>query len=904
MAIQFARTSYVSRYSGGNACLKSSYNERSIVFCERTGENFNFLSRGGNVHHAILLPENVNTVFKDSTYLWNAAEHIEKRKNSQVAKEAVLALPDDSEITLAHRIEMTESFVTSHFVDKGLAAQIDIHEPHEGEKNWHAHILVTTRRFKESGDEFGEKARDLNQQIRKGQVVEGWDIGEAWKDHQNAFFVEKNIDLRVDPIGIVPQEHLGPVRMRVHMNEALERANLLQEANEEASRDPEKILKRLTRNQSVFCEKDIDQYLNKHVDGDGRTEIKKAVLAHENILSLYDRETGKATSYFTIKEVREEEEELLKLVEKVNDSNGKHISQKISKGVIEGKRLYKEQETAVMYALQVDKGLSIIEGKAGTGKSYTMQAIREVYEQSDYRVIGLSPTNQVAQDMKKDGFIESYTVHSFLFQHKNNRIPVTSDTVFIVDEAAMISTPSLAEFFKVAKEIKGKVILFGDDRQLASVERGGMFRTLIGKVGSCELFAVLRQQGWQKEVSELLAKERTGEAVKKLSDQGALHWDATKEESMTSLIQKWREDQVYDRDKSQLILAKKNVDVDAINKATREIRLREREISPKGYEYQTARGKECFSQKDRVCFTQTDKKLGIANGVFGEIRELSDTHCLVRLDNGNSVSFNPEIYHGMKLGYASTVYKAQGKTIDRVYVLHDKGTNNHLSYVALTRQSSQLKIFVHKEETKSLSHFNQQMSRKDIRVPSLNFAISEEVRETQQQEQDLSQAGPLKRLWQDLKQFTKKNLGDTFFANKDFYSRQEKTFDHTVVSVDEKLDQSSLRSIVQGDKTHDIFQQTEVEKLPLSGIYVKDQPQHVQSVLSEEEKVALSGGLSQRHENKSFNTALTDEEKLLLSGRQKIKGQPYNQEKDQYSIQQDDLSKGNHISRKGPSFRK
>ncbi len=83
MAIQFARTAYVSRSDGGNACLKAAYSLRGKVKCERTGEVFNFSKRGGNVHHEILLPEGVDPKFKNSSYLWNMAENIE---NERIAK--------------------------------------------------------------------------------------------------------------------------------------------------------------------------------------------------------------------------------------------------------------------------------------------------------------------------------------------------------------------------------------------------------------------------------------------------------------------------------------------------------------------------------------------------------------------------------------------------------------------------------------------------------------------------------------------------------------------------------------------------------------------------------------------------------------------------------------------------
>ena len=94
MAIQFARCEYVSRSSGGNACRKASYNQREALRCERTGELFSFKERDGNVHHEILLPLGADENFKNSSMLWNEVEACERRINSQLAKEFVIALPD------------------------------------------------------------------------------------------------------------------------------------------------------------------------------------------------------------------------------------------------------------------------------------------------------------------------------------------------------------------------------------------------------------------------------------------------------------------------------------------------------------------------------------------------------------------------------------------------------------------------------------------------------------------------------------------------------------------------------------------------------------------------------------------------------------------------------------------
>lgn len=131
MAIQFARCAYVSRSTGGNACRKASYNQRAEIRCERTDELFSFKERGGNVHHEILLSEGVDEKFKTASVLWNEAERCENRKDSQVAKEFVLALPDDVQVTLEDRVDLTRRFVETHFIEKGLGVQFDIHEPDE-----------------------------------------------------------------------------------------------------------------------------------------------------------------------------------------------------------------------------------------------------------------------------------------------------------------------------------------------------------------------------------------------------------------------------------------------------------------------------------------------------------------------------------------------------------------------------------------------------------------------------------------------------------------------------------------------------------------------------------------------------------------------------------------------------
>ncbi len=109
MAIAFARARYLSRATGGNAVRSAAYNAREAITAERTGELFHFRHREAPEHHEVLLPEGADARFADAAALWNAAEAAERRKDSQVAREIVLALPADRVLTTEDRIELARS---------------------------------------------------------------------------------------------------------------------------------------------------------------------------------------------------------------------------------------------------------------------------------------------------------------------------------------------------------------------------------------------------------------------------------------------------------------------------------------------------------------------------------------------------------------------------------------------------------------------------------------------------------------------------------------------------------------------------------------------------------------------------------------------------------------------------
>jgi len=798
MAIQFARCQYVSRSSGGNACRKASYNQRETVRCERTGEVFSFKERGGNVHHEILLPEGADSRFKNSSVLWNEAEKCERRKDSQVAKEFVIALPDDKQVTLEDRIELARQF-SNIFVGKGVAVQLDLHEPHderlaseEAGGNWHAHLLATTRRFSEGGQSLSSvKARDLDPVIKKGTVVEADVWGEIWKDLQNAYFEAQGYDIRVDPIGIVAQEHLGPVRMRHHMNDAILRSQMLQKANEKLAQDPSSVIETITQNRAVFTAKDVEIFLQKHVPFNEREGLVEKVIESNAVLSLYDKETGKKTGYFTTQEVRSEEEKLLRFADGIAKRDVSALHPKFVEKGLEEKNLSPEQREAYDNCVESGKNFSIIQGRAGVGKSYVLDSIRTAHEASGFRVLGLAPTHKVAMDLKEDGFQEAKTCHAFLFAYKNKREALNSNTLVVVDEAGMLGTELSVELFNAIKTSNAKLVLVGDNRQLSAVQRGGTFGLLATRYGAVELSEVRRQTiDWQKAVSENFSKGDVKNAIQGLQENKAISWNQTKEESLSELLKDWGKESLSHPQGTRLILAQKNIDVDALNHGARDILRSQERLGGLEITCMTQRGKATFARGDRIHFTKTDKTQGIMNGTFGTIEKIDpETKKLsILLDNKERKEVDPQSYDGLRHGYAATVYKAQGATLDHVYVLHSNTTTQSTSYVALTRQTSSLSLYVSKEETPTEAHLIYQMTRQDGNGSSLRFDTLKDIEKRQTE----------KTLTTHIKQGAEKvvtKIKDAFHKNEDFYNFEKpKDLSHQEVSLSEASLSSSKAS--------------------------------------------------------------------------------------------------------------
>jgi Ti-type conjugative transfer relaxase TraA len=742
MAIAFARARYISRSDGGSAVRSAAYNGREAIKAQRTGEVFYFKHREAPEHHEVLLPEGAPAELASSDVLWNAAEAMEKRKDAQLARELVLALPANQELDHDDRVELARSFALEHFVTKGLAVQLDVHAPHgaesEGERaNYHAHLLITTRRLGEDGF-AAKKARDLDPVIKRGGgraiVAEGEAWGQLWRDHQNRYFAEQGLSIRVDATSAVPQEHIGPIRMRAPGAEANVRAEHIRRANEEAARDPDHVLAVLTRNQASFSEYDLDRHLKKHIRDEGeRADVKGKVLGRDDVLTLHDRETGERAGRWTTRAVRDQE--VLALADGRRVAGGSHrdVGARARERLVSVQELRPDQLAAFDHATG-SGGLKIIEGRAGTGKSFALGSIRDAHEAAGYRVVGLAPTNAVAQTMKEDGFARSSTVHAELFRLKNGRAQWDRRTLVVVDEAAMMDAKVTGEVLREARLSGAKVVLTGDDRQLGSIERGGLFTELKKEHGSAEIAQVTRQKvDWQREAARDLSDGRFEDALRAFARNKAVVWTSKQDELREKLVERWAKDSASNPSASRFVFAYTNKDVDALNKDLRAVR-RERGELGEDFVFTTKHGEAAFAVGDRVQFTDTLKGAGIYNGNAGTVTGIDRNfgRISVMLDaaagrEGRKVEWSASEFNGFRHGYAGTIYKGQGKTLDHTYLMHTHHWRAASSYVALTRQRESATIFVATQTARDLRQLARQIGRNEIKAASVAYATKEEL---------------------------------------------------------------------------------------------------------------------------------------------------------------------------------
>lgn len=705
----------------------------------------------------------------DTADFWKAADELE-RANGRAYREFEVALP--RELDHDQQAALVRDFVKEQLGDRH-AYEWAIHD--KGDGNPHAHIMFSERMqdgvdpdrdhyFKRP--EKGGCRKDGRWNVGRGQKSEVLQKARArWAELQNIHLERAGELVRVDHrtleeqgIDRRPQIHVGfhdPARPAIReerhqrnediklANEAAqikaraERCNAVEEKftaevyrqkgedYEAARENPGRILERITERQSVFTERELSRAVGKLTKNErDRAALMARIMERPELVELHDPATGELAGY-TTREVLAEERRVQDHARRLAGQGG-HFAGEAAKGeALAGRTLDVEQRLAFERATS-GEGLVVIEGRAGTGKSYTMGAIRESYERSGYKVVGLAPTNTVAQDMKKDGFSRANTVHSEMWHLEHGKVAWDSKTVVCVDEAAMVETRMLEQILAQADEAGAKVILIGDDRQLSSIGRGGMFEVIKEEHGSAEITQVRRQsEEWQQEASMAMSRGDFRAGLQAYQEHGAIQWCQGEAEQKAALIRDWTRANAEEPERVRFVYAATNREVNELNAALQAVRRESGQVHG-DYAFETCKGEQHFGEGDRIQFHETKKAEGIYNGQLGTVTRIDNGRIDVRTDAGKSVSINTEEFKGYALGYSGTVYRGQGKTQADVYALHGKAWESKSGYVASTRHKENLNLYVDKTKFDSVEKLASQMRQDRTKIAAVNYMIDEQ----------------------------------------------------------------------------------------------------------------------------------------------------------------------------------
>jgi hypothetical protein len=357
------------------------------------------------------------------------------------------------------------------------------------------------------------------------------------------------------------------------------------------------------------------------------------------------------------------------------------------------------------------RDLGIVIGYAGTGKSAMLGVAREAWEAAGHEVRGVALSGIAAENLEIGSGIASRTIASMEYGWGQGRDMLTSRDVLVIDEAGMVGTRQLERVLSHAAEVGAKVVLVGDPQQLQSIEAGAAFRSLHERHGGVEISEVRRQrEDWQRDATRDLATGRTGDAIHAYDRHGMVHAAETREQARDDLIDRWDRDRQASPDHSRIILTHTNDEVRALNEAARE-RMRAAGELGDDLRLTVERGERGFASGDRVMFLQNERGLGVKNGTLGTIEQVNERSMSVRTDEGRSISFDLKDYNRIDHGYAATIHKAQGMTVDHTHVLATPGMDAHGSYVALSRHRDGMDLHYGHDDFASEHRLTRTLSR-------------------------------------------------------------------------------------------------------------------------------------------------------------------------------------------------
>ena len=321
--------------------------------------------------------------------------------------------------------------------------------------------------------------------------------------------------------------------------------------------------------------------------------------------------------------------------------------------------LNEAQRTVIQEVLTSRDRVQGLQGLAGTGKTTTLEAIREGAEKGGYAVEGFAPTARAAAQLRDAG-VSATTLQGFLARGKQGGTAgdPASRHLYLLDESSLASTRQVKAFLDKI-EPQDRVLLIGDTGQHQGVDAGKPFQQLQdGGLRTAQLDQIIRQKdpGLLKAV-ELLATGDSAAGVRLLADQGRVTEVATPHERYAAIATAYAA-----KPQNTIIISPDNRSRQEINQAVRTELQTRAVIAAENQTFQTLNNRSDITGADRawavryqpgnvVQYTTGSKELGIERGssatvLFTNARENTIT---VEKRDGQTVTYNPQRLRGVNV---------------------------------------------------------------------------------------------------------------------------------------------------------------------------------------------------------------------------------------------------------------
>ncbi|MBP6104189.1 MAG: AAA family ATPase [Gammaproteobacteria bacterium] len=801
MAIYHLSAGFVSRSSGRSAVQSAAYitGERLMESRRDLVADYTHL-KDRVLFSTTLFPDKVPDKLKNLN-IWDKLESYEDRYgdtryktqasqdhykgSSQTAQTIELALP--KELTPESWQALVLDFAKERFVSRGLVVTVAIHKD---EGNPHAHFQISRRALNKQGDWSWAKDRGI---VSKTALIE---TRALWAELANQALEREGFSVRIDHrsyleqgIGFEPTQHEG---WFAHKLERLGLSSRIIEENKAiraqnqtlASLEPALILEELCAKQSTFSSTQLSALVQARVGDDAPLH---SIVYEESLRQAIPVGVSLdgQTRYSSSLSVAQEQEALSAFQAQLTQPSALAIHPSLVSSLLESPayaQLNEEQSQAVS-TLCSPFQLGLLLGRAGTGKTTTLQPVVEAHQKAGYTVIGLCLSASAAENLSLEAKIKAETIAFYLDKWERatelkaeiaacpsilegaklqsklsflNSYALSERHLVLLDEAGMVGTPQWHRLLHFVGESGAKLIGVGDDHQFKAIDRGDFFRVAKGMAQAqgklCELKDIQRQrEPWMKEASVALSELRTQEALASYENHGLVEPLKKGTEGFRDLAQRYVEQCLAHPEQSSSLMAYTRAECAALNTEVRLILQAKGLVESLDYPIHG----QIFSVKDHIIFLTNDRKHDIEtfdphtgrrkdflvkNGTQGTILEIHRVilepkdrdpsqkpqiihHLRVAIDAQTHALVNTESYSDFVHAYSTTLHKSQGRTVDWSMVLVSKYMDAYGLYVALTRHRQSTTLFYQKDAFANFKELQSSMARLGHKDLVMDYSI-------------------------------------------------------------------------------------------------------------------------------------------------------------------------------------